>query len=253
MPGSTALRDQLIAEGRAALTAEIPRPLTSTGDTAADALVRDIDAHPHALVCAILVNRQVSFEVALRLPALIRERHGSFEFSDLVPLDELTWSSLMRNPWPAHRFPADMARVLHRAVNRIGTHYDGDAARIWTDRPSSATLVRRFLEFHGAGPKIATLAANILVRAFRVELADYRYIDISADRQVCRVMGRLGLTDSTRPDVVVYVARDLHPDFPGIFDLALWDIGRRICRPTAPLCHHCHLRKLCQYANTQSV
>ena len=119
---------------------------------------------------------------------------------------------------------------------------------IWAGKPSSAALVRRFLEFHGAGPKIATMATNILVRDFKVPLSDYRYVDISADVQVVRVMARLGYveTDSSA-EVVVYAARELNPDFPGIFDLTLWDIGRTLCRPTNPLCGSCPLRSWCAY------
>lgn len=133
-----------------------------------------------------------------------------------------------------------MAVVLFRAVRRIEDRYGGDASRIWSDRPTSATLVRRFLEFHGGGPKIATMAANILVREFHITLADHRYIDISADVQVCRVMSRLGFVEpEASPEVVVYAARDLNPDFPGIFDLALWDIGRTVCHPRGPECARC--------------
>jgi len=144
--------------------------------------------------------------------------------------------------------PETMAVILFRAIHRIADRYGGDASRIWSDRPSSATVVRRFLEFHGAGPKIATMAANILVREFHVALHDYRWIDISADVQVCRVMARLGFVEEgSSPDVVVYAARDLNPEYPGVFDLALWEIGQTACRPRDPACAACRLRDLCPY------
>jgi uncharacterized HhH-GPD family protein len=246
--GLIALREKLVNEGQAALAAP-PKAVSFTKDPEADVLLNDLEGHPHAFVCASLVDRQVPAETAWLVPSKIRARVGSFEFADLKPLTEDDWLRLMREPEPAHRFPEMMARVLHRSIQRIASSYGGVASNIWADQPSSATIVRRFLEFHGAGPKIATMASNILVRDFHVQLRDYRYIDISADVQVCRVMGRLGFVEQgTQPEVVVYAARELNPDFPGIFDLALWDIGRTVCRPTKPLCPQCPLHDLCAYA-----
>jgi hypothetical protein len=103
---------------------------------------------------------------------------------ELVKLDEEAWKAVMHQPPPPHRLTDVMAVVLHRATQRLATHYQSDASRIWSDTPSSATLIRRFLEFYGAGPKIATMAANILARDFCVPIRDFRYIDISADVQV---------------------------------------------------------------------
>ena len=50
----------------------------------------------------------------------------------------------------------------------------------------------RRLEFRGAGPKIATMAANLLARHLKVPFSDYYSIDISVDVQVRRVLSRLG-------------------------------------------------------------
>ena len=246
-----ALRDRLVTAGRAALSsARTQVPFTQ--DPAADELLNDLEGHPHAFVCAALVDRQVTAEIAWRVALKVRERLGSFEFDDLASLTEAEWLPIMRKPEPAHRFPEIMAKTLFLAIQRVKTRYGGDASQIWRGQPSSATIVRRFLEFHGAGPKIATMAANILVRDFHVGLSDYRYIDISADVQVRRVMARLGFVEEgAKSDVVIYAARELNPDFPGIFDLALWDIGRTVCRPQNPNCGDCRLADLCTYATSR--
>jgi endonuclease III len=202
---------------------------------------------------AALVDRQIPAERAWALPGGIRDRLGTFEIRDLAGLTEGDWMGLLTEPTPLHRFPPTMAIVLFRAVQRLVERYDGDASRIWAECPSSATVVRRILEFHGAGPKIATMVANILVRDFRVRLSDYRYIDISADVQVCRVMKRLGFVDTDASvDVVIYAAREASPDFPGVFDLALWELGRTICRPTTPACERCRFQDGCKFAESRS-
>ncbi|RMF00953.1 MAG: iron-sulfur cluster loop, partial [Alphaproteobacteria bacterium] len=98
--------------------------------------------------------------------------------------------------------------------------------------PSSAMVVYRFLEFSGVGPKIATMAANILARSFKIPMADYYSIDISADVHVKRVFERLGLVDADPSvDQVIYRARSLNPEFPGLLDYPCWDIGRKWCKP----------------------
>jgi adenine-specific DNA glycosylase len=53
--------------------------------------------------------------------------------------------------------------------------------------------------------------------------------------------------EGSSPEVVIYAARDLNPDYPGIFDVALWEIGRAVCRPTVPLCSECRLAGYCAY------
>lgn len=242
------LRDKLVTDGEAALRSE-RRFVAFTGKDEADELLNDLDGHPHAFVLAALVDRQIRADKAWLVPSLIGQRLGSFALADLERLSATQWVAVMRDPTPAHRMPETMADVLYRGVARIRSHYRGDASLIWADKPASARAVRRFLEFHGAGPKIATMAVNILVRDFHVPLRDYRYIDISADVHVCRVMGRLGFVEEgASPAAVIYAARELNPDFPGIFDLALWDLGRTVCRPTAPQCSECPLREYCRTA-----
>jgi endonuclease III len=142
-----------------------------------------------------------------------------------------------------------MAKYFLAAVHLIHRQYDGEASRIWAGQPSSATVVYRFLEFAGVGPKIATMAANILARDFKIPFSDYYSIDISPDVQVRRVFGRLELAprDATI-EQLVYRARSLHPEFPGLMDLPAWEIGRRWCRPDDPDCQSCYMRDLCPSA-----
>jgi uncharacterized HhH-GPD family protein len=245
------LREHLVARGQALLDAP-PIRVEFSGNADADDLMNDLQGHPHAFVFGCLVDRQVAAERAWVLPAVLRDRLGGFDFERLAALSEADWLTIMRTPSPAHRLPETMATVLFRATQRIADKYSGDASCIWAATPSSATLVRRFLEFHGAGPKIATMATNILVRDFKVPLSDYRYVDISADVQVARVMTRLGyVEEGSGTDVVIYAARELNPDFPGIFDLALWNIGRTVCRPRNPTCDSCELSVWCCYARAK--
>lgn len=74
-----------------------------------------------------------------------------------------------------------MAEFFFDAIQLIHKKYKDNASNIWKDKPKSATIVRRFLEFNGVGVKIATMAANILAREFKIPMQDRICIDISPD------------------------------------------------------------------------
>lgn len=221
-----------------------------TASLEADILINNLDDYPHAFVIACIMDRQIKTEIAWSIPYEIKKRLGSFEFAHLQALSLQDIKSLMTQPTPLHRFPADMAKNFYLAIQHIGGEYSGKASNIWAGRPASATIVRRFLAFHGVGPKIATMATNILVRDFKIPVSDKSAIDVSVDVQVRRVFERLGLiTKNSSEAEIIYRARELNPTYPGIIDLAAWEIGRKWCRPTFPLCRECYMYSCCPGAD----
>ena len=143
-----------------------------------------------------------------------------------------------------HRHKARMADVFYEAVQRIHDVYNDDASKIWEGCPNSAAVVCRFLQFKGAGcvwqsssrqvsifllpntagVKIATMAANLLVKDYQVEMADYCSIDISPDAHVRHIFHRLGLTSSEdNPERTIYKARELHHAIRGS---SMWRAGK---------------------------
>jgi hypothetical protein len=215
----------------------------------ANNLIADLQGHPHAFVLACLMDKQIKAERAWAIPFEVLRDQGSFEMAALATVRAEAWEQLFVSK-KLHRFPREMSRVFAAGVARISDVYLGDASRIWRDRPTSARLVCRFLEFRGAGPKIATMAANILVRDFRVPVQDYYCIDISPDVMVRRVFTRLGLIpEGASDDEIVYAAREANPEFPGVFDLVVWQIGRNYCLAKAPICTECPLQAVCRSAS----
>ncbi len=93
------------------------------------------------------------------------------------------------------------------------------------------------------------MATNILAREFKVPLADYYSVDVSVDVQVRRVLGRLGLiSPEDSVEQVIYRARALHPEYPGLLDFPAWEVGRNWCKPRNPSCGLCYMRPLCPTA-----
>lgn len=248
-----AIRDRLVEHGRHLLGARRRRMISFSGDPTADELLNDLVRYPHAFVLACIMDRQIKAERAWLIPHKLRARLGGFSISRLGRLSRKDTVLLMSKPENLHRFPDIMGGLLYAAVQRIIDQYDGDAARIWKDRPTSAEVVYRFLEFDGAGPKIASMAVNILARDFKIRFADYYAIDISADVHVRRVFGRLGLCPpDAKIEQIIYKARALYPKFPGIMDLACWEIGRNWCKRGKPACGRCYMNDVCGAAQSRN-
>lgn len=215
-------------------------------DDKANVLLNDIERYPHAYVLACLMDRQIKAERAWAIPYEIFKEFESFKISDLIKVSLSEFKRLF-NKKKLHRFNDIMADVFYNGVIYIKNNYHGDAAKIWNNNPSSSAVVYRFLEFKGSGIKISTMAANILARQFRVPFSDYYSIDISPDIHIIRVMKRMGFVPyNANNEMVIYKARELNPEFPGIIDFSCWEIGRKWCRPKAPNCVECIVRDECK-------
>lgn len=223
-----------------------PTLINFTGNNSANLLLNDINDHPHAFVLACIMDKQVRAETAWMIPYRIATKLGSFKFHILEKLTEENVKDLMTCPELLHRFPEKMSAEFFKAIQTINIKYNGDASGIWSGRPSSAKVVYDFLQFVGVGPKIATMATNILARELKIPFSDYYSIDISADVHVRRVLYRIGLIERhASVEQIIYKARALNPEFPGLIDLPLWKIGRVWCQPKKVLCNDCYLNDIC--------
>lgn len=223
-----------------------PKLVEFTGVEKYDLLLNDLNEFPHAFVIACVMDRQIKAEIAWAAPAHLKKRIGTFQFAKLAQLSQEKVKLYLTKPTPLHRYTDNISKCVYNAIQTIDHVYHGDASAMWSDKPSSAEVVYRFLQIHGIGPKIATMAANILARNFKVKFKDYYSIDISADVHVKRVFYRLGLTSKTASiEEVIYKARALYPEFPGMLDFPCWEVGRYWCRPKKKLCDDCYLQDIC--------
>jgi endonuclease III len=94
------------------------------------------------------------------------------------------------------------------------------------------------------------MASNILAREFKIPFSDYFSIDISVDTHVRRVFYRLGLIpEKASVEQLIFRARELFPEFPGLLDSPCWEIGRKWCKPRNPECMNCYMNEICPNEN----
>lgn len=211
----------------------------------ANKLINDIENYPHAFVLGAVMDRQIPAEKAWVIPYKVKHELDDFNFSQLQKINLNQIKNIFKKH-NLHRFNETMAQNFYFAVQRIHNNYNDNASNIWNDNPLSATIVRRFLEFSGVGIKISTMAANILARNFKIPMKDHICIDISPDIQVSRVFRRIGfISQDASNELLIYTARELFPEYPGIFDKQCWQIGVNWCRPKSPKCWECYLEKYC--------
>jgi uncharacterized HhH-GPD family protein len=143
----------------------VPERLYFTDSDEANALIA---SDPMALLVGFVLDQQVTVQKAFAGPLAIRERLGAFDADALASAD---LESVFRAPPAIHRFPASMARRVHDLAVHVREHYDGDAARIWTDAADSGALRSKLVALPGFGEmKIKALGA-VLAKRFGVDAA----------------------------------------------------------------------------------
>ena len=129
---------------------------------------RLIASDPMALLVGFVLDQQVTVQKAFAGPLVLVERLGSIDADTLASTD---LEPVFRTRPAIHRFPGSMAGRVHDLAVHVRDHYDGDAARIWTDAADADELRANLAALPGFGEmKIKALSA-VLAKRFGVEAA----------------------------------------------------------------------------------
>ncbi len=101
-------------------------------------------------------------------PLALRDRLGAFDADTLASVD---LEPVFRPPPAIHRFPAAMAKRVHDLAVYVRDHYDGDAARIWTDAANADELRANLAALPGFGEMKVKSLGSVLAKRFGVEAA----------------------------------------------------------------------------------
>jgi uncharacterized HhH-GPD family protein len=127
-----------------------------------------IATDPMALLIGFALDQQVSVQKAFSGPMAIRERLGTLDAAALAQAD---LEPVFRERPAIHRFPGSMARRVHDLAVHIRDHYDGDAARVWTEAADSAQLRANLSGLPGFGEMKVKALGAVLAKRFGVEAA----------------------------------------------------------------------------------
>ena len=105
-----------------------------TGNDEADRLLVQ-DAF--ALLVGFALDQQVTVEKAFMGPLVLRERLGTLDVAAVAGAD---LDPIFRERPAIHRFPGAMATRVHELAVYVIEHYDGQAARVWTDATTTEEL-----------------------------------------------------------------------------------------------------------------
>ncbi len=210
----------------------------------ANDLLNNLKEYPHTFVLACIMDSMINAEEAWLIPYKVSKQINGLKFSEFSELNQTKIKHIFKEE-KIPRFWERKAKYFYNAIQKIKNEYSGDASKIWANNPDSCTVIKRFLEFDGVGRKIATMAANILARDFKIKMKNYHCIDVSPDIHVKRVFKRLDLMSKDSDDELMYITRGFYPKYPGIIDFHVWEIGRKLCRPRNPKCSECYLNNYC--------
>jgi uncharacterized HhH-GPD family protein len=145
--------------------APVPDRLYFTDCDEANALIA---SDPMALLVGFVLDQQVTVQKAFAGPLALRERLGALDAATLASAD---LDPVFRARPAIHRFPGAMAQRVHDLAVHVRDHYDGDAARVWTDAADSEALRANLAALPGFGVmKIKALGA-VLAKRFGVDAA----------------------------------------------------------------------------------
>jgi uncharacterized HhH-GPD family protein len=127
-----------------------------------------IATDPMALLIGFTLDQQITVQKAFMGPLDILRRVGSLDPAILASTD---LEPVFRERPAIHRFPGSMAKRVHDLAVHVRDHYDGDAARVWTDAADASELKANLAALPGFGEMKIKALGSVLAKRFNVDAA----------------------------------------------------------------------------------
>lgn len=172
--------------------------LAFTGEPEADRLLAE---NPFALVVGMLLDQQISMELAFLGPWRLEQRLGTaLTPATVAALDVETLTEHFRERPALHRYPGSMATRVHALATALVDEHGGDAAALWEGAQDGADLKRRLTALPGFGDQKARILVALLGKRLGIVPSGWREAagDYGLD-------GFRSIADVTGPDALAKV------------------------------------------------
>lgn len=141
-------------------------------EPAADELLA---TQPLALLIGMLLDQQVSMEVAFAGPKKLADRLGDLDVQRIASMDPEEFATICATPPAVHRFPGSMARRIQTLCQHLIDEYGGDPAALWTrDDPDATLVLRRLKKLPGYGDQKARIFLALLGKQLDIQPEGWR-------------------------------------------------------------------------------
>ncbi|MFH0802347.1 MAG: hypothetical protein V2A78_08205 [bacterium] len=239
------IEPQLVAITKALLDYGKTVPVAVLFPTVVPEAAKIATSDPYAFCIATCLDRGTKADIIWTIPYDMQKDLGHLDPRRIYAMTlgqlEALFDRLPRRP----RYVNDAPRTVQELSRIVVNECDGDASRIWVGKKASQ-VKQTFDSIHGVGPGIANMAVLLIEKAFRVRFEDPWNMDIKPDVHTKRVLYRLGISAAETEPEALKATRKMNPEYPGIVDSALWDIGRKWCHSSNPDCPACAMTALCE-------
>jgi uncharacterized HhH-GPD family protein len=141
-------------------------------DPDADALLAQ---EPLALLIGMLLDQQISMEVAFKGPKKLYDRLGKLDVHQIANYDPEEFATLATTPPAIHRYGGSMGRRVQELCRYLVQAYDGDPTAIWTQgKPTGADILKRLKALPGYGEQKAKIFLALLGKQFGLKAKGWR-------------------------------------------------------------------------------
>lgn len=142
-----------------------------TGDPEADGL---LNRDGTALLIGMLLDQQISMELAFAGPSKLRDRLGHLDARRIASLDPDSFVAICSAPPAIHRFPASMARRIHDLCQVLTEQYGGSGENVWNGVADAGELARRLRALPGFGDEKTRIFIAVLGKRMGVQPPGWR-------------------------------------------------------------------------------